>query len=83
MINQKHSMVVQLQIHIVLMKYMLLEGFRIKSIEQDHIFPYQIEPYKAGKFIKQPWFEAMPEEIFSVLKKKLGWHLLIEASLIE
>jgi len=60
-----------------------LDGFEVVSIEQDHIFPYQIEPYKEGKFEKQPWFESMPTEIFNVLKKNLGWHLLITAKLKE
>jgi len=57
----------------------LMRGFDVLSIEQDHIFPYQIEPYKRGEFIKQPWFETMPDDIFNVVKKKLGWHLLITA----
>jgi len=61
----------------------LLEGFEVVSIEQDHIFPYKIEPYKQGKYEKQPWFESMPPEIFGVLKKNLGWHLLITAKLKE
>ena len=61
----------------------LLDGFDIISITQNHIFPYQIEPYKKGKFIKQPWFETMPDEIFNVLKRKLGWHLLITAKIKE
>ena len=59
----------------------LLEGYDIISIEQDHIFPYQIEPYKKGEYIKQPWFESMPSEIFRTLEKNLGWHLLITAKL--
>ena len=57
----------------------LMGKFEVTSIEQTHIFPYQVEPYKKGEFIKQPWFEAMPDEIFKVLKKNLGWHLLITA----
>ena len=61
----------------------LLDGFDIISITQNHIFPYQIEPYKEGKFIKQPWFETMPDEIFNVLKRKIGWHLLITAKIKE
>jgi len=61
----------------------LLEGFEVVSIEQDHIFPYKIESYKQGKYEKQPWFESMPPEIFGVLKKNLGWHLLITAKLKE
>ena len=59
----------------------LLEGYDIISIEQDHIFPYQIEPYKKGEYIKQPWFESMPDEMFRSLEKNLGWHLLITAKL--
>ena len=59
----------------------LLDGFDV-TIEQYHIFPYQIEPYKRGEFVKQPWFQAMPDEIFEVLKKNLGWHLLITAKLL-
>ncbi len=59
----------------------LLDGYDIISIEQDHIFPYQVEPYKRGEYIKQPWFESMPSEMFRSLEKNLGWHLLITAKL--
>lgn len=59
----------------------LLDGYKIISIEQDHIFPYQIEPYVRGEYIKQPWFESMPSDMFDVLEKNLGWHLLITAKL--
>ena len=59
----------------------LLGGYEILSIEQDHIFPYQIEPYKRGEYIKQPWFESMPSKMFRTLEKNLGWHLLITAKL--
>jgi SAM-dependent methyltransferase len=59
----------------------LLDGYEVLSIEQDHIFPYQIEPYKKGKYIKQPWFDVMPTAMFETLEKNLGWHLLITAKL--
>lgn len=59
----------------------LLDGYEVISIEQDHIFPYQVEPYKRGEYIKQPWFESMPPEMFRTLEKNLGWHLLITAKL--
>ena len=59
----------------------LLEGYDIISIEQDHIFPYQVEPYKRGEYIKEPWFESMPSQMFKTLEKNLGWHLLITAKL--
>jgi ubiquinone/menaquinone biosynthesis C-methylase UbiE len=54
-------------------------GFKVTSIYQSHIFPYQIEPYKKYKHLKQPWFESMPAEVFEVLEKNFGWHLLIDA----
>ena len=59
----------------------LLGGYEILSIEQDHIFPYQIKPYKNGKYKLQPWFQAMPKGMFMALEKELGWHLLITAKL--
>jgi len=59
----------------------LLDGYDVLSIEQDHIFPYQVETYKRGEYIKQPWFEAMSPEMFRTLEKNLGWHLLITAKL--
>ncbi len=59
----------------------LLSDFEILSIEQDHIFPYKIDPYKNGEYEKQPWFESMPFLMFKTLEKKLGWHLLITARL--
>ena len=62
-------------------KNLLGDAFEIVSIQQDHIFPYQVEPYKQGQYVKQPWFENMPEEIFRVLEKRLGWHLMITAKL--
>jgi SAM-dependent methyltransferase len=59
----------------------LLDGYEVLSIEQDHIFPYQVEPYKKGEYTKQPWFDCMPPEMFRTLEKNLGWHLLITARL--
>ena len=60
---------------------LLGDAFKIVSMTQDHIFPYQIEPYKQGEYIKQPWFENMPVQVFRVLEKRLGWHLMITAKL--
>ncbi len=59
----------------------LLEGYEILSIDQDHIFPYNVEYYKKGAYVKQPWFSEMPDKMFKVLEKNLGWHLLITARL--
>lgn len=60
---------------------LLGDDMEILSLEQDHIFPYEIEPYKEGMYIKQPYFQAMPEHMFKILEKNLGWHMLINAKL--
>jgi len=54
--------------------------FTINSIEQDHCFMYQVEPYKQGNYILEPWFEHMPECVKQTIRKELGWHLLVTAS---
>lgn len=59
----------------------LLKDYEILSIEQEHIFPFVIEKYKNYEYIKQPWFEAMPKEMFRALEKKIGWHTLIVAKI--
>ena len=58
----------------------LLEpGFRVAAIVQDHIFPYVIEDYVRHQYQLQPWFAAMPREVFRALQRRFGWHLLIVA----
>lgn len=54
-------------------------GFKVTSIRQDHIFPYQIEPYKRHQYVKHEYFATMPSEVFQVLEKNFGWHLLVDA----
>lgn len=58
---------------------MIGPGFWKIAVTQDHIFPFQIEPYKRGEYLRQPWFEAMPAEMFRVLERRLGWHLMLTA----
>lgn len=58
-------------------------GFRVTSIRQEHIFPYKIEEYKRHVFVKQPWFEEMPKDVFKAMEQSLGWHMLIDAVPIE
>lgn len=59
----------------------LFEGFEILEMTQDHIFPYQVEPYRRNEYIKVPWFENMPDDMFKALERRLGWHMLITAKL--
>ena len=54
-------------------------GFHVDSIEQDHIFPFVIEKYIRYEYELQPWFAAMPTEMFQALRRRFGWHLLIVA----
>ena len=58
----------------------LLSGqFEITEMYQDHIFPYQIGPYKQFRYEKELWFETMPDTMFKALEKKMGWHWMINA----
>lgn len=59
----------------------LLEDYDVNYITQDHIFPYEVPAYKNKLYKKEEWFECMSPEMFQVLEKNLGWHLLIEATL--
>lgn len=55
----------------------MLQQFRNIQIQQTHIFPYKITDYKQYKYVKEEWFEHMPDEMFRALEQKLGWHLCI------
>ena len=54
-------------------------GFAASSISQDHIFPYVVEKYVRYEYELQPWFAAMPRDMFRALEQSFGWHMLIAA----
>jgi len=56
-------------------------GFTDIVVEQDFIFPWNIEHYVKYEYVKQPWFSAMPPELFKIMERALGWHLMITAKL--
>jgi ubiquinone/menaquinone biosynthesis C-methylase UbiE len=56
--------------------------FTVTSVSQDHIFPYVVEEYKKYQYVREPWFQVMPPEVFHALEKTLGWHLLVESKII-
>jgi len=60
----------------------LLSGYSIFELRQDHIFPYIVEKYVKYEYEVQPWFKAMPEQMFKSLEKTLGWHMLIKCRLM-
>lgn len=57
----------------------LFAAFTDVSVQQDFIFPWNIEHYVKYEYVKQPWFEAMPPELFKIMERALGWHLMITA----
>jgi 2-polyprenyl-3-methyl-5-hydroxy-6-metoxy-1,4-benzoquinol methylase len=59
----------------------LLRDFEVISITKDHIFPYSIPEYREYRYVKTPLWRYMPETLFYLLKRYLGWHLLIRARL--
>lgn len=54
-------------------------GWRVTSLEVDHIFPYKISEYKKGRYVKVPWFRWMPAGMFRWMERNWGWHILIKA----
>lgn len=54
-------------------------GFKVISIQQDHIFPYNVEQYKKYNYKMEPWFESMPKDLKKALDHQLGWHLLVNS----
>jgi 2-polyprenyl-3-methyl-5-hydroxy-6-metoxy-1,4-benzoquinol methylase len=56
-------------------------GLTLKAIEQDHIFPYVVEEYKKYNYVREVWFQAMPQEVLRALETKLGWHMLVTSHL--
>ncbi|MCL2665814.1 MAG: class I SAM-dependent methyltransferase [Defluviitaleaceae bacterium] len=59
----------------------LLSGFEILSIDIDHIFKYKIKDYKEYRYKKVWYFKIIPQFMFRIIEKKLGWHLCITARL--
>lgn len=53
--------------------------FAAVEITQEHIFPYVVEKYVRYEYELQPWFAAMPREMFRALEQRFGWHMLIVA----
>jgi len=57
----------------------LLSPLDVYSISKDHIFPYKISEYRNYTYIKSfPW-SFMPNFIFRLFERNLGWHYLIKA----
>jgi len=60
---------------------LLDERFEIIKIWKDHIFKYDIENYKKNIYIKDKYWEKIPDEEIKKLSKELGWHTLVISKL--
>lgn len=54
-------------------------GFRVESVQVDHIFPYRIRDYVQYRYVREWYFRMMPQPVFRWLEKAFGWHLLLTA----
>jgi len=57
-------------------------GFRVKRVQIEHIFPYRIRDYVQYRYIREWYFRWMPEPLFHILERMLGWHLCVTAEVI-
>jgi 2-polyprenyl-3-methyl-5-hydroxy-6-metoxy-1,4-benzoquinol methylase len=57
----------------------LLQGFQVKEMFVDHIFPYRIRDYVQYHYVKEWWFRILPRPVFRALERRFGWHLCITA----
>jgi len=54
-------------------------GFTIRDLHVDHVFPYRIRDYVEYRYVKEPYFRWMPDSLFHAFERRFGWHLLITA----
>jgi len=57
----------------------IFDGFQIRRIEVDHIFPYRIPDYVQYRYVKEWHFRYLPSAVFRWLEKHYGWHLCVTA----
>jgi SAM-dependent methyltransferase len=62
---------------------LLINGWSIERLRQDHCFMYNVDEYRQGKYQLEPWFEAMPEVYRQAVREYLGWHLLVKAKKLD
>lgn len=59
----------------------LLDGFKVKELRVDHIFPYRISDYVQYRYVKNWYFRWLPREWFRWLERHFGWHLCVTAEI--
>lgn len=58
---------------------MIENGFEVKDIFVDHIFPYRIPDYVKYRYVREWYFRYLPQSVFRFLEKRAGWHLCVTA----
>ena len=59
-------------------KQLLGHHFDIIDLQKAHCFMYNVEEYKKGNYVLEPWFEAMSVTMQQAVKENLGWHWCIK-----
>jgi 2-polyprenyl-3-methyl-5-hydroxy-6-metoxy-1,4-benzoquinol methylase len=54
-------------------------GFRVTDMFVDHIFPWRIKDYLQYRYVKVWYFRWLPDRVFRMLERRLGWHLCATA----
>jgi len=60
-------------------KELIGENFDIEDNYVEHIFPYRIPEYVKYEYVKEWYWQMLPENGFRRLEKNLGWHLCVTA----
>lgn len=58
---------------------MLGDCFDITDIYKDHIFCWNIEPYKRNEYVKEDFWAKVSDSEFKKMEKELGWHTMVKA----
>jgi 2-polyprenyl-3-methyl-5-hydroxy-6-metoxy-1,4-benzoquinol methylase len=57
-------------------------GFRVDEVSIDHIFPYRVKEYVQYRYIRRFPFRVMPAAMTRSLERRVGWHLLVDATAV-
>ena len=60
-------------------KDLIGDGFEAENIFVDHIFPYRIPEYVKYNYVKDWYWQMLPESVFRAFEKRFGWHLCVTA----